>query len=248
MALSADKIEEVVRQVLQELRASHGARTSIPAVCAESQSSGSSLPASVSPSAPVSGTNDLLQISEPAVTELVLATAGAAGRTVSLVRGAVLTPSARDYIRRHGVRLASTTGGAGSSSVGALRGAVVLVGRESTVRLAASAAGWPVCETEDEFSAVSAVREHLPGRRVLCVSTDSSIPACLLNRDPAIRAAVLAKSAGMEQLLERMQPHVVCLQPAGWSYTELQRLLVLMQRPLHQPESWSEQRLGGAVR
>ncbi|MEY3458607.1 MAG: hypothetical protein RL215_1764 [Planctomycetota bacterium] len=244
MALSADKLEEVVRQVLQELRASQGALAAVSAVRTESRPSDGSAYDSGSDS----GSADVLRISERAVTELVLATAGAAGRTVSLDRGAVLTPSARDYIRRHGVRVASHIGGAGSSLVASVSGVVVIVGRESTVRLAASAVGWTVREVADEFLAVSAVREHLPGRRVLCVCADASIPACLLNRDPGLRAAVLAKSGGMERLLERMQPQVVCLQPAGWSYMELQRLLVLMQRPLQQPGGWVEQQLGGAVR
>lgn len=244
MALTSDKLEEIVRQVLQELRTAQTGRptaaASVPAV--------SSVPvlAIQAASASHSGeSTEVLRISDRAVTESVLANAGAAGRTVSLVRGAVLTPSARDYIRRHNVRLSSTLAASLVSSTGLSVGTVVIVGRESTVRLSAAAAGWPVREAADEFSAVLAAQELLPGRRVLCVCPYPAITACELNRDSAIRAAVIERADGMERLLERMQPQAVCLQSEGWGYPELSRLLGLMQRPLQQPAGWPERQLGG---
>ena len=245
MALTSDKLEEIVRQVLQELRAGQVAR---PAAAVAPAAATSSVPVSaarVGAAPAVLTSADVVAISDRAVTESVLANAGAAGRTVSLVRGAVLTPSARDYIRRHNVRLSTAVTATASVSAAAFAGAVVIVGRESTVRMAAAAVGWPVREVADNFSAARAAQELLPGKRVLCVCPSPAIAACVLNRDSAIRAAVLERAVGMERLLEQMQPQAVCLQSEGWGYPELSRLLGLMQRPLQQPAGWSEKQWGG---
>ena len=245
MALTSDKLEEIVRQVLQELRAGQVAR---PAAAVAPAAATSSVPVSaarVGAAPAVLTSADVVAISDRAVTESVLANAGAAGRTVSLVRGAVLTPSARDYIRRHNVRLSTAVTATASVSAAAFAGAVVIVGRESTVRMAAAAVGWPVREVADNFSAARAAQELLPVKRVLCVCPSPAIAACVLNRDSAIRAAVLERAVGMERLLEQMQPQAVCLQSEGWGYPELSRLLGLMQRPLQQPAGWSEQQWGG---
>ena len=50
-----------------------------------------------------------------------------------------------------------------------------------------------------------------------------------------MRAAVLERAQGMERLLERMQPHAVCLQSSGWSLLQLTKLLERLQRPIPQP-------------
>ena len=91
MALSADRVEEIVRQVLQELQAGRTARPAAAAAPAVAISQPTA--AGVRVSAVDDG---VLRISDRAVTEAVLESAGAAGRTISLVRGAVLTPSGRD--------------------------------------------------------------------------------------------------------------------------------------------------------
>jgi hypothetical protein len=50
----------------------------------------------------------------------------------------------------------------------------------------------------------------------------------------------------MERLLERMQPHAVCLQSSGWSLLQLTKLLERLQRPIQQPAGWVEVQSGAA--
>jgi len=252
MALSGDRIEEIVRQVLRELQAG---RTSRPASAVTSAVAVTrpatavpvlSAAASVSASAVEDG---VLRIADRAVTEAVLQAAGAAGRTVSLVRGAVLTPSGRDFVRRHNVRLASfvagmSTAAAAGSAVTATPGILVVCGRESTARSAAAALNWTIRDVADEFGAARAALEVLPGRRVVCVGCEPSIAACVLNRNGAVRAAVLERAQGMERLLERMQPHAVCLQSSGWSLLQLTKLFERLQRPIQEPSGWVDVQTG----
>lgn len=256
MALSADRVEEIVRQVLQELQAGRTARpatAAAPAVAiSHPASAGSQVSAASGTPAVLSAPDDgVLRISDRAVTEAVLEAAGAAGRTISLVRGAVLTPSGRDYLRRHKVRLAGPllmpSPAAAAASPAATPGLLIVCGRESTARSAATVRNWTIREVVDEFAATRAALEVLPKRRVVCVGCEPNIVACVLNRNPDMRAAVLEQATGMERLLDRLQPHVVCLQTSGWSLLPLTRLLERLQRPIQQPAGWLEVQTG-AVR
>jgi hypothetical protein len=68
----------------------------------------------------------------------------------------------------------------------------------------------------------------------------------VLNRNADVRAAVLQQATGMDQLLDRLQPHVVCLQTSGWSLLPLTQLLERLQRPIQQPTGWLEVQTGVA--
>lgn len=242
MALSADRVEEIVRQVLQELQAGRTARPAAPAAPAVAISQPTA--AGVRLPAPDDG---VLRISDRAVTEAVLESAGAAGRTISLVRGAVLTPSGRDYLRRHKVRLAGPvmmSSPATAASPAVTPGLLIVCGRESTARSAATVRNWTIREVSDEFAAARAALEVLPKRRVVCAGCEPNIVACVLNRNADVRAVVLQQATGMDQLLDRLQPHVVCLQTSGWSLLPLTRLLERLQRPIQQPTGWFEVQTG----
>ncbi|MFM7057966.1 MAG: hypothetical protein ACKO2P_13685 [Planctomycetota bacterium] len=255
MALSTDRVEEIVRQVLQQLQAGRTAPSAAAAAAAApALRSASSVPvvAPVTTSVPVPASGDaVLRIADRAVTEAVLQAAGAAGRTVSLVRGAVLTPSGRDFVRRHNVRLSSFVAGmttaaatAAGAAVAVTPGILIVCGRETTARSAATALNWTIREVVDEFTAARTAQEVLPGRRVVCVGCEPAMAACVLNRNASVRAAVLERAHGMERLLERMQPHAVCLQSSGWSLLQLTRLLERLQRPVRQPAGWVEVQSG----
>lgn len=242
MGLSADRVEEIVRQVLRELQAG---RTARPATVAA--------PAVAVPQSAAGSLSDdgVVRITDRAVTEAVLQAAGAAGRTVSLVRGAVLTPSGRDFVRRHNVRLASfvagmSTAAAAGPAVAVTPGVLLVCGRESTARSAAAALNWTIRDVADEFAAARAALEVLPGRRVICAGCEPSIAACVLNRNGAVRAAVLERAQGWERILERMQPHAVCLQSTGWSLLQLTKLFERLQRPIQGPSGWVEVQSGAA--
>jgi hypothetical protein len=121
---------------------------------------------------------------------------------------------------------------------------LIVCGRETTARSAATALNWTILEAKDEFAAARAALEVMPRRRVVCAGCEPAIAACVLNRNGTLRAAVLEHATGMERILERMQPHAVCLQSSGWSLLQLTRLLEKLQQPVRQPAGWVEVQAG----
>jgi hypothetical protein len=231
MTLSADKIDEIVRNVLRELEARRAAPVTAPV---STRVKTAEKPVSVESSAPV-------VIRARVISEAVLAASGAAGKTVTLMRGAILTPSGRDYIRKYSVRLSSLL----PQPEGSVSGVVLIAGKSPTAQSAAQAAGWKVVGVEDAFAAATAARAAVATQRVICVTEDPSIVACLLNRDVAVRAAVLTGQKGLDRVIRAMHPNVVCLASEGWSFNDLTRLLRLMFSVNGPAESWKEIVPGG---
>lgn len=185
-----------------------------------------------------------ITISSRVLSEKVLATANAAGRAISLQPGTVITPSGRDYIRKNGVRLTSEVSGAGSAS---LSGTFICIGTNATTSAAAaSAAGWKSLTASTEFDAASLASQHLSTGIVACCGGEPSIVACLLNRSPAVRAAVVTRTTNLVKLTTGMNPQVVCLDSTGWSFGELLRFLRGMVMQTSAPEDWKE--LAGGAR
>ena len=175
-------------------------------------------------------------ISGKVITEECLATANAAGRAVRLQTGAIVTPSGHDFMRRHSVTMA---GFSKDEDVAATAGLVVA----SSCHAAASAAGtagWKLEEVSCEREAARVCHAQ-PSRRIVCCVDVPSITACLLNRRPDTRAAVLEPTAATEQLLTQMNPHVLVLESSRWSFTALLRLLKQLSRfGLNTPDGWEE--------
>ena len=232
MTLSAAKIDEIVRNVLRELEARRAAPVTAPVVSAAVKSAEKSDSAEASPAVVIRGR---------VISEAVLAASGAAGKTVSLMRGAILTPSGRDYIRKYSVRLSSLL----PQPEGSVSGLVLIAGKSPTAQSAAQAAGWKVAPVDEGFAAVTAARAAVAAQRVICVTEDPSIVACLLNRDSAVRAAVVTGQKGLDKLIRTMHPNVVCLASEGWSFNDLTRLLRLRSSVNGPAESWKEIVPGG---
>jgi hypothetical protein len=225
MNLSSELIDRIVQNVIRELqaRAVTGGTASAAAVTAEV------------------GQPRPLLIDHPVITEDVLATAQAAGRLVSLPSGAVLTPSGRDYIRKHGVRLSSAVAARQESR---LRGLLITVGTVASATAAAVATGWKTDRVSVETDAVPMALQHAAEGRVIC-GGEPSIVACLLNRESGLRAAVVTKQTDLAALQTAMNPQVICFASEGWSYADVRRLLQSLKSPLDVPAGWNERPAGG---
>ena len=183
-----------------------------------------------------STTLEALQIGCRVVSENVLITANAAGRAISLSPGAVITPSGRDYIRKNAVRMASDVGGKNN---GAVSGTFIVIGGSSTSS-AASAAGWKTVTATTEFEAATLASEKLTTGLVTSFGGEPSVVACLLNRNPAVRCAVVTRTTNLMTLSSVMNPQVVCLDSTGWSFAELLRLLRGLTLSSMVPKHWKE--------
>lgn len=219
MNISAEYIDQIVQNVMREMQ------TRVPMMDV---------------SAPVetrqTAAAETLQIGSRVVSENVLTSANAAGRAITLAAGAVITPSGRDYIRKNGVRLVSDVGLKNSASNG---GTFISIG-DITTSSAAAAAGWKMLTAPTEFGAATLASEKLATGIVTSFGGEPSVVACLLNRNPAVRAAVVTRTTNLATLTSVMNPQVVCLDSTGWSFAELLRLLRGLSMSSVIPKQWKE--------
>lgn len=223
MSIAPAQIETIVRQVLAELQVLR--QTSAAATSGNGANTGSAS----------STASDRVQLTETVITETVLAGAGTAGRTVLLVPGAVITPSGRDYIRRHRVRIDATTAAAGNNA-----GTIVADSPAPALQAAAASSGWKIVQAASSADAAVKCLPLLSAGRVICATQFPAVTACLLNRSPQHRVAVLTREDDIAELVREMNPHVVCLNTSGWAFSELLRLTKQLRLSDAQPQSWSE--------
>jgi len=228
MTIDATYIDQIVQNVMREMN-------SRAAVAAASVQVANANGATTSESAP-------LQIAARVVSEDILVAAKAAGRSISLQAGAIVTPSGRDFIRKHNVTISGTS--AAKPSV-ATTGSFIAVGTLPTCQSAASAAGWKVMAAGSEFEAAEVARKALRSGLVVSCGGEPSVVACLLNRTPEVRAAVISKATNLLTLTTVMSPHVVCLDASGWSFGEILKLLRSLSVVSHAPVTWKELPAGG---
>jgi hypothetical protein len=177
-----------------------------------------------------------LHVAARVITGDVLTAARADGRTITVPAGAVLTPTGRDFIRTHRVKIVSAANDGPHASAA---GVLVTIGPLSTCSAAAQAAGWESEAVGDEYTAASLAAAKLPSGRVVCCGGEPSVVACLLNRSPAVRAAVITRNTNLQTLSAVMSPQVVCLDSGGWSFGELLRLMRSLTRGIR-PQGWRE--------
>ena len=219
MTISAEYIDQIVQNVMREMQTRVPMATvSAPVVTRQN-------------SAP-----ETLQIGSRVISENVLITANAAGRAITLAAGAVITPSGRDYIRKNGVRLSSNVAGNSGTSHG---GTFIVIGDNSNSS-AASAAGWKTLNANTEFDAAIMASKVFTTGMVTSFGGEPSIVACVLNRNPAVRAAVITRSTNLAALTSLMNPQVVCLDSTAWSFAELLRLLRGLSMSAAIPKHWKE--------
>ncbi len=216
MTFSSKFIDEIVQNVMRELN--------LP------QTPAAAAPASPASAAPASHLTDRV------ITEDVLASHAAAGSTVVVAPGAVITPSGRDYIRRHSL-LISTAASASPSDTGL----ILTVGDSAGVAAAAKSAGWQIENVCSNHEAARQMKGRGADCRTVCCTAQPSVVACLINRCSDRRVAVLTSDTCVTELLAEMNPDTVCLSASGWSFGRLTRLLrQLSSHEVAAPTSWKE--------
>ena len=229
MTFSSQQIEAITQSVLRELHA----RGVVNAAARNTSVDTSAAP--------------VIVLQQKVITEDTLSAAGAAGHSLAIPVGAIITPSGHDYIRRHAVRISSGLPSSSAAAAAATTGTLISVGDCSAAVSAAAAANWTIVTAGCEFEAAAASEKLTPGHPVACCSHQPSIAACLVNRDSSVRAAVVTQATDMDLLVSVMNPQVICLDSNGWTFTELRRLFQQMASTTNAtPAGWHE--LPGDVR
>jgi hypothetical protein len=258
MTVDAAYIDQIVQNVMREMKS----RVTVPAVASAPTANGGSScgrsPDRATPSdrrspavvetfgqSPLRGqetraeraeTITALTIAAKVVSEDILMAARAAGRTIVLQSGAIITPSGKDYIRKNGVTVA---GSALNKPATVSTGSFIVVGNNTTCQSAASTAGWKTSAVSNEHDAALAASQSLKNGITVTCGGEPSVVACLLNRNPDVRAAVITKATNLITLTTVMSPQVVCLDSIGWSFGDILKLLRSLSAA-NRPQGWKE--------
>jgi len=228
MTINAEFIDQIVKNVMREMQSRVSPVDGAPKVNKQPSVS--------------AAVHTMLAVNGLVISESVLAGANAAGRTIALQSGAIVTPSGRDFIRKNSITLSTQIAGTGTTSAG---GTMITIGSMSSLTTAASAAGWKTQAASTEAEAASMAAAKIADGAVTCFGGEPSVVACLLNRNSSVRAAVVSRATNFESLMTMMNPHVICLDSGSWSFGELLRLLKGFMVPSGAPKSWSELNPGG---
>lgn len=228
MNYTATQIEAITRRVLREL-SSRGV-----GIASARPELSSVPPVTSADTAAVA----VAGIDAKVITEDTLLAANAAGQTISVVAGAVITPSGHDYIRRNSVTISNqspTTAGSLAST-----GVLVVAGSNTAAVSAANTAKWEVLTAGCDFDAATKATTQI-AKPVVCSVTEPSLTACLLNRNAEIRAAVITQTTDIGLLGTIMNPQVICLDSAGWTFAALLKLFRrLVSGTDKTPATWKE--------
>ena len=226
MTVDAAYIDQIVQNVMREMKS----RVTVPAVASAPTATSQTKPATTT-EAPTA-----LTIAAKVVSEDILVAARVAGRTIVLQAGAIITPSGKDYIRKNGVTVA---GSALNKPATVSTGSFSVVGNHATCQSAASTAGWKTSAVSNEHDAALAASQSLKNGITVTCGGEPSVVACLLNRNPDVRAAVITKATNLITLTTVMSPQVVCLDSSGWSFGDILKLLRSLSAA-NRPQGWKE--------
>ena len=148
MTVSSELIDEVVQIVMRELSLLPADGTAAP----NSAAGAVNLPHRV-------------------ITESVLAGENTSDRTIKIATGAVITPSGKDYIRRHGIIVSNESNTPPNNSID---GVVLVVGDTKRVSAPAASAGWTVARATGNFDAANQVAQRRHHQPAVCCSAQPS--------------------------------------------------------------------------
>jgi len=170
------------------------------------------------------------RIDEPVITQALLAESVNGSATVSIGAKAILTPSARDFVRTHGIEVIrensqSTMRSArcqvivtrpspqAESALDALRQQGIIRDRKlsGTPAEAAALATSALCRGEAEL--------------VVVLTDQPELTACLANRNERVRAAAVGDLPSVERVVKSMQANLLAVNPGGGNILELKSLL-----------------------
>ena len=216
MNLPPEQVELIVQRVLAHL-GKPGGRT--PAT----SSSMGRPPDSAAPKG--------VQISEVVVTQALLAEMINGARQVQISPTAILTPSARDFVRNHGIEVIREPSSRGASA--SVRWQIIVT--VSTPAIAATIGGLKARGIAADFrllglpaeAASQAIGAVCRGEaaKVVVFTSQPEVVACLANRNERLRAAVVSDMAAAERVQTTLNPNLLAIDPSTRGVRELNALL-----------------------
>lgn len=265
MTLDAATLERIVRDVMQQLMTPPTAvRAAVRSAVASSNgaaSAGTINPApadgrtaprdSASPvsTASHSAASNGVVLTENVITEAILTERAQGAKAITIGQQTVLTPTAREYLRKHNVsvtRATSTNGkvaGGASWQVLISDSATTATAALDTLRGQGITASRELLGTPQEAArkAVSMLARAEVGG-VLVLTSQPALVACLANRNSRVRGTEVANVETVNTLARQLGANLLCVNPNGKSLFELRNLLrtCLTSGTPAPPAGWKE--------
>jgi hypothetical protein len=173
---------------------------------------------------------EALVLSDHVLTEAILEEKLKGAKSVRFAPKAVLTPTARDYLRRNGIEWAYATKAAaerksGGGSVAALvvRSTPVL-SRVITDVLPGARTELLSCPDDAAKLAIAEIARGGVGRAVI-FAEQTHRAACLANRHEAVKAVAVRDVAEVAAVRKQLRANVWCLDPGGRGYFDLRNVV-----------------------
>lgn len=215
MNVSPEQFEEIVRQVLLKVG---------------TQASGNGAAPAASPALPTASA-DGFKIDAQVITQALLAEAPQGAGAVRIGKRAILTPSARDFVRQHSIKIVRESASSASQSTTHWQAIVTRSSPNIGEAVASLKSAGIVCALrllgqpqEAADAATSAVCRGEAAQTVIFTDRPE-LTACLANRNGAIRAAAAGDVATVERVRRDLTPNVLVIDPTNKSVHELKSLL-----------------------
>lgn len=189
---------------------------------------------SSAPMTPEQNSEQRHQLTHSIITEEVL-TREASGLThITISPRAIVTPSAKDWLRQNKIGLTREAMLATASPSKTSDRLVIVHSTNQVIDLVLEDAarltngGWKRknVETVDEAAkkVVGELRRE-SSRVIVVLTSEPEVAACLANRNEQVRAAVVADAAAVGRMKSRLDGNVFVIDPAERSFFELRNLL-----------------------
>ncbi len=172
-----------------------------------------------------------VQISESVVTQAILAEAVNGLKQIRISPTAILTPSARDFVRDHGVEVIREPSSRGASA--SVRWQIITT--VSMPQIAAAVEGLKTHGIAADFrmlglpaeAASQAVSAVCRGEavKVVVFSSQPELVACLANRNEQLRASAVSDAAAVERVRKTLNANLLAIDPSTKGVHELKALL-----------------------
>lgn len=196
-------------------------------------------------SAPVSSeTNNrqTIQLTDSVITADVLAEKIANESRVAVGAKAIVTPSARDWLRHNNVELTQASDGTANGTAASVETKsdklVITHSASQTIDRVLEDAGRPSnggwnrksVSSADEAAkkAIGELRRE-SSRVIVVLTSEPEVVACLANRNEKAKAAVVADVAAVARVKSGLDGNVFVVDPAGRSFFELRNILRRVQ-------------------
>lgn len=215
MQLEPALIEEIVRRVMAQLPAQGAAGHA-----------GGTTPVGAATSA----VSHRVMLTEPVITHDLLSERVNGSKQIVITQKALLTPSARDFVRTRGVQVIREQPAARSAE--AQRWQVLAVSAATAAqvtdqfRASGAACEQKLCGSTVEAAAqaISAIcRGEAEG--VILLTTEPELAACLANRNDRVRAAAVTGSTAVERAKPSLKPNVWAIDVAQRTSFEMQNVV-----------------------